>query len=193
MIDFKLSTLYTKKQGQYSFNLKYLDRRPAMKNIYDSIISEIEKYSDGVHELKEGIDENTIQSFENQYNILIPLAYKNWLKLYNGGEFFALPVGTSFSGILGTQKREKGIFYLEDNFNPDKRAGIPNTLFVIGDLCDGELICFDLEKTTKEDGCVVLFDIESTHVVESWNGFSEWLKFVFKDGSEMFDYEGNDK
>ena len=157
------------------------------------VISEINKYSKGIHLLNEGIDEPKIQIFEKKYNMIIPLAYKQWLNKYNGGEFFALPVGTSFAGILGDSEKIKGVFYLEDNFDNLKRSGIPDNLFVIGELCDGELIAFDLERTTIYDGCVVQYDVESLKIIDEWDGFGQWLRFVFEEGNELFDYEGNDK
>ena len=157
------------------------------------VISEINKYSKGIHLLNEGIDESKIEIFEKKYNLIIPLSYKQWLKKYNGGEFCALPVGTSFAGILGDSEKIKGVFYLEDNFDKLKRSGIPDNLLVIGELCDGELIAFDLERTTIYDGCVVQYDAESLKLIDEWDGFEQWLRFVFEEGNELFDYEGNDK
>lgn len=164
-----------------------------MNTRFSYVISEIEKYSAGVQQLNGGINEKSIQSFEEQYNMFIPSVYKQWLNIYNGGEFFALPVGTSFAGILGTSERENGVFYLEDNFDINKRVGIPSNLFIIGELCDGEIIGFDLSKTTKEDGCIVQFDIDSAKIIEEWDKFEEWLNFTFEDGNEQFDYDGNPK
>ncbi|MBO4214650.1 MAG: hypothetical protein J5876_06690 [Lachnospiraceae bacterium] len=46
-------------------------------------------------------------------------------------------------------------------------------LHVIGDLCDGELIAFDLIRTTLEDGCVVQFNAESGQIIDEWNCFSQ--------------------
>ncbi|MDU3398319.1 MAG: SMI1/KNR4 family protein [Clostridiales bacterium] len=161
--------------------------------IDEYVISEINKYSKGIHLLNEGIDESKIEIFEKKYNLIIPLSYKQWLKKYNGGEFFALPVGTSFAAILGDSEKIKGVFYLEDNFDKLKRSGIPDNLLVIGELCDGELIAFDLERTTIYDGCVVQYDAESLKLIDEWDGFEQWLRFVFEEGNELFDYEGNDK
>ena len=160
---------------------------------FDYAISEIQKYSLGVQQLNNGIDERTIQNFEVKYEMSIPNIYKQWLKIYNGGEFFAVPVGTSFAGILGDEGRRKGVFYLEDNFDDTKRVGILDNLFVIGELCDGEIIAFDLDATTKEDGCVVQFDLESAQVIVEWDGFAEWLNYIFEEGNGLFDYEGNEK
>lgn len=162
-----------------------------MKDEY--VISEISKYAKGIHLLNEGIDESQIENFEKTYNMVIPLSYKQWLKKHNGGEFFALPVGTCFAGILGDAEKIKGVFYLEDNFDNLKRIGIPSNLFVVGELCDGELIAFDLERTSKYDGCIVQYDVESSKIINEWNDFEQWLRFVFEEGNELFDYEGNDK
>ena len=162
-----------------------------MKDEY--VISEISKYAKGIHLLNDGIDESKIKIFETKYNMIIPLSYKQWLEKHNGGEFFALPVGTSFVGILGDGEKEKGIFYLEDNFDKLKRIGIPNKLLIIGQLCDGELIAFDLERTNKYDGYVVQYDMELSKIIDEWSSFEQWLRFVFEEGNELFDYEGNDK
>lgn len=160
---------------------------------FEYAISEIRKYSLGVQLLNKGIDEKTICDFEKKYGIFIPDIYKQWLKIYNGGEFFALPVGTTFAGILGDAEREDGVFYLEDNFEHIKRIGILSNIFVVGELCDGEIIGFDLNRTTKEDGYIVQFDVESAQVIEEWDEFTTWLNYVFEEGHELFDYEGNEK
>lgn len=164
-----------------------------MSTDFKYVISEINKYSSGIHLLNAGVDEPLIQIFEKKYNICIPALYKQWLKMFNGGEFFALPVGTSFAGILGNDIRKKGFFYLEDNFDNSKRAGASDNLFIIGELCDGELIAFDLLRTTSNDGHVVQYDVESGQVIDEWGGFEQWLDFVLQEGYELFDYEGNDK
>lgn len=157
-----------------------------------NILKEIKKYSPSIHQLKNGIDAEAIEKFENKYNIVIPDSYKKWLQLYNVGEFFALPVGTCFWGILGSSNREKGELYLEDNFFEEKRVGVPDYIFMLGESCDGEIIGFDLKRTTVDDGCVVQFDVESGEIVQEWSNFSLWLQGVFKEGHNIFDYEGNE-
>ena len=164
-----------------------------MNTEFKFIVSEIVKYVEGVHILNDGANEDDIICFEKKFKINIPNSYKKWLRLYNGGEFFALPVGTSFAGIQGDSERRKGVFYLEDNFNIEKRTGILNNLFIIGELCDSELIGFDLQNTTIEDGRIIQYDVESGEIVDEWNGFVEWLKYVFEEGKEMFNYEGNER
>jgi hypothetical protein len=122
-----------------------------MNTEFEYVVSEIKKYIKGVHLLNDGVNVNEIIRFEEKYKMSIPNIYKEWLKLYNGGEFFALPVGTSFAGILGNSERKKGVFYMEDNFINEKRIGALNSLLIIGELCDGELIDFDLHNTNVED------------------------------------------
>lgn len=164
-----------------------------MNTEFKFVISEILKYVEGVHLLNEGVNEDDIKCFEEKFEMHIPNIYRKWLRLYNGGEFFALPAGTNFAGIQGVSERKKGVFYLEDNFNNKKRIGVLNNLFIIGELCDSELIGFDLQNTTIEDGRILQFDVESGKIVDEWNGFEEWLNYIFEEGNEMFDYEGNDR
>jgi len=160
---------------------------------YEHVISEISKYADGIHQLSEGTDDKTISSFEKEYKIIIPASYKQRLRYSNGGEFFVLPVGTSFAGILGNSERRKGVFYLEDNFVISKRVGIPNNLFVIGEECGGEIIAFDLQRSTIDDGFIVLYDVEKPGIIDEWEGVETWLEYVFEEGNEIYDYEGNEK
>ena len=160
---------------------------------YEHIISEISKYAKGIQQLNDGIDEKTIIFFEEEYKLIIPETYKQWLRYSNGGEFFVLPVGTSFAGILGNSERKKGVFYLEDNFVISKRVGLPDNLLVIGEESDGEVIAFDLQRTTKDDGVVVLYDVEEPGIIDEWEGLEDWLEYIFKEGNEMYDYEGHEK
>lgn len=94
----------------------------------------------------------------------IPNALKEFLHGSNGGELFALPAGVNVAGILGEEKRKRGIFYLEDNFEASKRVfGMPSNIFILADLNDGEVVGFDLCRTTLEDGAE-LFDYEGNNL-----------------------------
>ena len=170
-----------KKKGRIKMYIKF-----------EYVVSEIQKYLKGIHFLNEGVDAKEIICFEEKYKVNIPNIYKEWLKLYNGGEFFALPVGTSFAGILGNSERKKGIFYLEDNFDNKKRIGALDNLFIIGELCDGELVGFDLHNTNFEDGRVIQYDVETGKIIDEWNSFVEWVNSIFEEGKEMFNYNGED-
>lgn len=47
-----------------------------MSTDFKYVISEINKYSSGIHLLNAGVDEPLIQIFEKKYNICIPMLYK---------------------------------------------------------------------------------------------------------------------
>ncbi|MCH5345368.1 MAG: SMI1/KNR4 family protein, partial [Acetatifactor sp.] len=103
-----------------------------VQEYFKSFYTELKKYNDGIHILNEGVSEEDLSYFENKYKIYLPFYYREWLKINNGGELFAIPVGTTIAGILGNKPHEQGIPYLEDNFNTSKReGGMPNYLFII--------------------------------------------------------------
>lgn len=154
---------------------------------------EVEKYSEGIHYLNEGIDYNSIKLYEEKYSINIPNTLKEFLQKSNGGELFALPAGINIAGILGEGKRRKGIFYLEDNFDASKRiCGMPVSMFILADLNDGEIVGFDLNRSNLEDGCVIQWDPESAKIINEWKSLYDWLNWIMEDGKELFDYDGND-
>lgn len=160
-----------------------------LKKFYD----EIDRYSEGVHRLNDGIDYESIDNYEKKYGIYIPNTLKEFLQISNGGELFALPVGIKIAGILGEKERRRGIFYLEDNFDASKRVlGMPSDMFILADLSDGEIVGFDLSKCTLEDGRVIQWDPESAKVISKWKSLYDWLNGVMEEGTELFDYEGND-
>lgn len=154
---------------------------------------EVKKYSEGVHYLNKGIDSDSIRLYEEKYCINIPNTLKEFLQTNNGGELFALPAGINIAGILGSEKRRNGIFYLEDNFDIKKRVcGMPSSMFILAELNDGEIVGFDLNRSTLEDGWVIQWDIESAKIIEEWSSLYDWLNCVMEEGMELFDYEGND-
>lgn len=154
---------------------------------------EVEKYSEGVHCLNQGIDYDSIKLYEEKYCINIPNTLKEFLLKSNGGELFALPAGINIAGILGGEKRRIGIFYLEDNFDISKRVlGMPSSMFIFADLNDGEIVGFDLNRSNLEDGCVIQWDPEEAKIIEEWQSLYDWLNSVMEEGAELFDYEGND-
>lgn len=154
---------------------------------------EVKKYSEGVHYLNKGIDYEVIRLYEEKYCINMPNTLKEFLQKSNGGELFALPARINIAGILGEDNRRKGVFYLEDNFDVSKRVHeMPSNMFILADLNDGEIVGFDLSKTTLEDGYVIQWDPENTKIVDEWKSLYEWLNCVMEEGAELFDYEGND-
>ncbi|MDT3429255.1 hypothetical protein J2Z22_004856 [Paenibacillus forsythiae] len=50
--------------------------------------NEINLYVDGVHDLNQGIDFDTIESLERELKVQFPKIYKDFLHVCNGGELF---------------------------------------------------------------------------------------------------------
>lgn len=159
---------------------------------FEKFYSEVHKYVQGIHFLRTGIEPVEIDNFENKYGMYLPLNFKKWLSSSNGGELFATPVGTSIAGILGSGMREKGVFYLEDNFDNTKRIGIPNNIFVIAETCDGNIVGFDLERTNLKDGVIVYWNHETNELDQEWSGFEEWLNDEMENGKLLTNYDGTD-
>lgn len=88
---------------------------------------------------------------------------------------------------MGEAIRKKGELYLEDNFYEEKRVGVPENIFMIGNLCDGEIIGFDMNRTDKNDGCVVQYDVESGEILQEWESLYLWLDLTFEEGQILFD------
>ena len=66
--------------------------------------------------MKAGITEDIIYNFGEKYGWYLPKIFQDWLTLYNGGEIFALPIGTTIAGMLGDKEREKGVFLHRGQF-----------------------------------------------------------------------------
>lgn len=162
-------------------------------NCFKIFYLEISKYVEGIHLLRDGVDMDEIEKFENTYGMYLPTNYKQWLLKNNGGELFATPVGTNIAGILGSKEREKGTFYLEDNFDNRKRVGVPNYIFMIADTCDGNIIGFDLQRTNLEDGVVVYWNHETNEFDEEWDSFEDWINDEMETGKMLINYDGTDK
>ena len=69
---------------------------------------------------------------------------------------------------------------------------MPSSMFILAELNDGEIVGFDLNRSTLEDGWVIQWDIESAKIIEEWSSLYDWLNCVMEEGMELFDYEGND-
>ncbi|MNN11587.1 hypothetical protein D3C81_1245500 [compost metagenome] len=78
--------------------------------------NEINQYTDGVHDLNEGIDLDSIEILEDEHTIKIPKIYKDFLQVCNGGELFV--PGTVFSELYipSSGPKQRGGSYLNDSF-----------------------------------------------------------------------------
>lgn len=164
----------------------------SVEEYFDSFYTEIEKYNKGIHIFGEKLPEEEMYCFEETYGICLPHFYREWLKNNNGGELFAVPAGTNIAGVLGKGTAKKGTLYLEDNFITEKRAGLPNYLFIIADNSLGDVIGFDLRHTNKTDGVIVYWNHETGKISEKWNSLAEWLDSVMESGKMFINYDGSE-
>lgn len=161
---------------------------------FKAFYKEYNRYAEGVHGLKEGASDRTVYDFEEKYNMNLPYYYKEWLKVHNGGVLFTETIGTKIYGILGKDKIQDNEYYIEDNFSGAKRPkGLPATLFMIAQTTYGDIIGFDLENTTLEDGRIVYWNKETQQIEEEWPSFAKWLKDEMLIGKEEVDYNGDEK
>ena len=161
--------------------------------MFEQFELELQKNVLNIHALNKGIELKEIEVFEKRYGMRLPKILQEWLLLHNGGELFSIPVGTCIAGILGDNQREKGTFYLEDNFNEVKRVGVPDYIFILAITCEGNIIGFDLRRTNLNDGIVVCWDHESDELEEEWKGLEEWLNDEMDTGSMVINYDGTEK
>lgn len=165
----------------------------SVEQYFSSFYTEVEKYVDGIHVFKDGISEKELSCFEETYNICLPYYYREWLKMNNGGEMFAVPAGTNIAGVLGNGEAAKGEIYLEDNFVASKRPpGLPNYLFIIADNSLGDIIGFDLKHTNDKDGVVVYWNHETGKISEKWDSLAQWLDSVMECGEMLVNYDGSE-
>ena len=178
-----LLSQYREKEGK---------KMKSVNSYFSSFYTEINKYSAGIHILNPGTSESLLSDFENKYNIKLPYYYREWLKINNGGELFAVPAGTILSQLLGDSYPIEGESYLESNFNMKARCGIPQEIFIIADTSYGDVIGFNLNNTDAYDGEIVCWSHESGSMSQTWNSFIEWLNYEMESGRMIIDYNGDD-
>ena len=164
----------------------------SVNSYFSSFYTEINKYSAGIHILNSGTSESLLSDFEHKYNIKLPYYYREWLKINNGGELFAVPAGTILSQLLGDSYPIEGESYLESNFNMKARCGIPQEIFIVADTSYGDVIGFNLNNTDAYDGEIVCWSHESGSMSQTWNSFIEWLNYEMESGRMIIDYNGDD-
>ncbi len=164
-----------------------------MVKYYKKFYDEVSKYAEGIHVLREGAAEETIEEFEKQYDMRLPANYRKWLLLNNGGELFAVPAGTILYGVREKTGDKENIFCIENNFRSQYRAGLPSYLFAIAEENTGDIIGFDLRRTNLRDGVIVIWNHETGEFEDEWRNFGKWLEAEMEIGSMMVNYDGSDK
>lgn len=168
-------------------NVSYNEKNEFLK----PFVEEVEKYVEGVHVLEPGTSESSISEFEMNYELVLPDQYKEFLKLFNGGELFATPAGTVFSRLAGNSKLEKGIPYLEKNLE-SRWTEMPESFLIIADSNYGDVFCIDIASRNEKDVRIIKWDHESGEVSAEWNSLIDFLMSEMEIGAYLVDYDGND-
>jgi len=172
-------------------NRKIITNNPKLKPFFD----EINKYKEGIHNLNDGVSDFQINNIEKSFNISLPNIYKDFLKLVNGGELFAIPSGTTISQIYDPSKgtKQEGISYLDESMNPQRRWPLmPEDYLIIADKNDGDTICIDLNTSDSQDASIVQWSHETGLVSMRWGNLIDWLMDELEIGAMLVDYDGNE-
>jgi cell wall assembly regulator SMI1 len=166
----------------------------ASHGVFTSFFDEVNKYVAGVHNLNEGTSIENIEALEKQLNIKLPSIYKEFLQMCNGGELF-IP-GTVLAQVYEPEKgtMRKGESYLNESFQSKRRwPKMPKSYLIIADLNYGDAVCIDLDKSNGNDAEIIQWDHETGNVSRKWKGFVDWLMNEMEEGTELVDYDGEDK
>lgn len=153
---------------------------------------EINRYSEGVNKLNNGVSAISIGKFEDEANIKLPQIYKDFLMVANGG---FLATGTSLVMLHEDSDGDmvNGIGYLNQSLNSGIRwQGMPSSYLIIADMSFGDNICIDLESSNGYDAEIVQWDHESNCVSRRWTGLIDWLLEEAEEITTIFDYDGNE-
>jgi hypothetical protein len=117
---------------------------------------------------KPGANEQEILAFEINAGISLPLGYKDWLALSDGGEIFN--PGVELYGVA-EKKFPKLLVRCGDDVE------VPNTLVVIGRTAFGDAICF--ENGSEK---IIQWSHETNEEYLTWDSFANYLE----DAEEMY-------
>lgn len=161
------------------------------KKYFEKEVNELNKYVDGVDFLNKGVENQFIEEVERKLNVLLPLEYKEFLKIYNGGELFR--PGTVLSEIYRKQEdKVRGLYYLNDVLDENCHImGMPDHLIFIATMNYGDKICIDLNQST-EYAYLVQWDIQTGEITREWTNFKEWLDDSLEVGEMLYDYDGTE-
>lgn len=105
-----------------------------ISDVLQNIIEQLNKQ--GKMKFPDGATEEQIVAFETQYNIKLPLKFREWLLFTDGGECF-LPAGIQLYGVA-----HKPLIDVNDSDRPD------DSYIVIGALASGDpILCEKFRET----------------------------------------------
>ena len=125
------------------------------------------------HQINEEIKSENLANLEQFINKTLPLEYKDFLTLSNGGTFF--------DGILSFYKiplnneipnlENKENIYIENSENVKLDLyTIPDNLLIIGNDMSGDLICVDIKNNIGE---ITIWDHEINQKSITFSSFDE--------------------
>lgn len=171
--------------------IKYSKGNKMFKPFFD----EVSKYKEGVHRFNKGISENKLEIFERSKGITLPAEYKEFLKICNGGELFAVPSGTILSGLLTDPSNFiYGESYINNGFSyENEEYDLPINYLIIGNANYGDLYCLDLDNSSMGRSRIIEWDHENKTNSETWNSVKDWLLDLLTSTGEYIDYNGEEK
>ena len=163
---------------------------------FKPFFDEINKYSEGVHNLNKGISNGEIKGLEVALKIELPIKYTKLLELCNGGELFAVPTGTVLSEVYIPSNGEMkgGASYLNESLKKERRwPNMPEKFLIIADTSYGDVICMDLETNNGDESRIVKWNHEEGEITDSWERLIDWLMEELEIGEMLVNYDGTDK
>ena len=160
----------------------------------ENSIAELLKFSDKILELNNSINDNRINSFENEFKITLPDDFKNFISKING---FSLMGNKVYGFNKNIPESIENVYRFEhfDVLYPQYEKLVP--------FCNdgrGNFYCLDTSKNNKKDNCPIVFWVSNyEYSLEDlpeivYNSFIEWLNEVIIEWTlESYDYDGNEK
>lgn len=166
-------------------------------NLYlKPFFDEINKYSEGVHNLNKGANISDIEQLELFLKIKLPINFKKFIELCNGGELFAVSAGTVLSQVYIPSQGpiKEGVSYLNESFKTEHRwPEMPEEFLIIADTSYGDTICIDLATNDGNDARIVKWSHEEGEISSSWKRLIDWLMEELEIGAMLVNYDGTDK
>jgi len=128
----------------------------------------------------EPVQASDLDAIEAEFGVSLPLDYRE--------QVLAVGVPSPTRALLSTiTDKQLNLRDLADLFSPEeisdqtigwRKAGMPDTLLVIGNDCMGNSFCFDvadLDEKTSDDAPVYFWDHDGPETKKVANSFSDWI------------------
>lgn len=160
----------------------------------EDLIVELNKFSSDIIELNRPIADNRIMQFEEQYSIILPSDFKNFISKING---FNL-MGTQVYGFNKANPNSIENVYYREHFE----VKVPQAVEIVPFSPDGggNFYCFDTSQKRSDGTCPVIFwvsnylysELDKPEIVNV--NFLDWAKqVVIKWTLEDYNYDGTYK